>query len=67
VVYEREFRVAVRARERGGYTYQIFAVSSEPRTLLDAKNDHSYTSPAEAERAGFEAIALRKCISADLI
>jgi hypothetical protein len=65
-VYEREFRVAVRARERGGYTYQIFAVSSEPRTLLDAKDDDSYASPAEAARAGIQAAAVLKCISADL-
>jgi hypothetical protein len=61
-VYERELRVAVRARERGGYTYQIFTVASEPRTLVGAKNDRSYASPAEAERAGFEAAAVLKCI-----
>jgi len=66
-VYERELRVAVRAQERGGYTYQIFTVASEPRTLLEAKDDHSYASPAEAARAGFEAVAVLKCISADLI
>jgi hypothetical protein len=67
VLYERELRVAVRARERGGYTYQIFTVASEPRTLLGAKDDHSYASPAEAARAGFEAVAILKCISAGLI
>jgi hypothetical protein len=66
VLYERELRVAVRARERGGYTYQIFTVASEPRTLLGAKDD-SYASPAEAARAGFEAVAILKCISAGLI
>jgi hypothetical protein len=65
MMYEGELKVAVRARERGGYTYQIFTVASEPRTLL--RNDHSYASPAEAERAGFEAAAVLKCISSDLI
>jgi len=66
-MHERELRVAIRARERGGYTYQIFTVASEPRTLLGAKDDDSYASPAEAERAGFEAVAVLKGISADLI
>jgi hypothetical protein len=55
----QELRVAVRAREGGGgYTYQIFTVASEPRTLLSAKN--GYSSPAEAERAGYEAVAVLK-------
>jgi hypothetical protein len=52
---EREFRVAVRARASGGYMYQIFTADSEPRTLLSARR--GYASPAEAERAGYEAIA----------
>ena len=57
-----ELRVAVRAREGGdGYTYQVFTVASEPRTLLSAKNGNSYPSPAEAERAGYEAVAVLKC------
>jgi len=57
----QELRVAVRAREGGGgYTYQIFTVASEPRTLLSAKNGNSYSSPAEAERAGYEAVAILK-------
>ena len=67
MLYKRELRVAVRARERGGYTYQIFTVASEPRTLLGAKDDHSYASPAEAARAGFEVVPVLKCIGADLI
>jgi hypothetical protein len=53
-VSDRELRVAVRARESGGYTYQIFTVGSEPRTLLAARN--GYPSPADAERAGYEAV-----------
>jgi len=59
-VSERELRVAVRARESGGYTYQIFTVASEPRTLLSAKNGNSYASPAEAERAGYDAVSVLK-------
>ena len=54
----RELRVAVRARKSGGYTYQIFTVASEPRTLVSAENDNSYASPADAERAGYEAVAV---------
>jgi hypothetical protein len=53
-----ELRVAVRARKSGGYTYQIFTVASEPRTLVSAENDNSYASPADAERAGYEAVAI---------
>jgi hypothetical protein len=34
---KRELRVAVRARTNGGYTYQIFTIESEPKTLLSAK------------------------------
>jgi len=40
------------------YTYQIFTVASEPRTLVSAENDNSYASPADAERAGYEAVAV---------
>jgi hypothetical protein len=57
-VNKLEFRVAVRARESGGYTYQIFTVASEPQTIVGDRNGHSYASPAEAERAGYEAIAV---------
>jgi hypothetical protein len=59
-VHEREFKVAVRARKRGGYTYQIFTVASEPRTLLSATKEDSYDSPLEAELAGYEAVAAFK-------
>jgi hypothetical protein len=54
----QEFRVAVRAQASGRYTYQIFTVDSEPRTLLSAKNPRGFVSPAEAERAGYEALAI---------
>jgi hypothetical protein len=54
---KRELRVAVRARTNGGYTYQIFTIESEPKTLLRAARGCSYASPAEAAQAGFEAIA----------
>jgi hypothetical protein len=64
---ERDLRVAVRARKNGGYTYQIFTVASEPKTLLSTKNGCSYGSPAEAARAGFEAAAVLNCINDDLI
>jgi hypothetical protein len=57
-VSDRELRVAVRARESGGYTYQIFTVGSEPRTLLAAKNGCSYASPGDAEMAGYEAVEI---------
>lgn len=55
-----EFRVAVHARESGGFTYEIFTVASEPQTLLADTNGRSYASPAEAERAGYEAVAVLK-------
>ena len=64
---KRELRVAVRARTNGGYTYQIFTIESEPKTLLSAKRGRSYGSPAEAAQAGFEAVATFHCINHDLI
>jgi hypothetical protein len=51
----------VRARKNGGYTYQIFTMASEPKTLLSLQKDDSYASPAEA------AVAVLNCISDDLI
>jgi hypothetical protein len=51
----QEFRVAVRAIEDGRYAFQIFRVGGEPRTLLS--DSPSYTTPADAARAGYEAIA----------
>jgi hypothetical protein len=64
---KRDLRVAVRAGKNGGYTYQIFAMGGEPKTLLSAKNDDTYGSPAEAVQAGFQAVAVLNCISDDLI
>jgi hypothetical protein len=64
---KRDVRVAVRARTNGGYTYQIFTIQSEPKTLLSAKRGCSYASPAEAAQAGFEAVATLHCINHDLI
>jgi len=55
-----EFRVAVRARKSGGYSYQIFSVASEPRTLAMADSSNVYASPTEAEQAGYEALATLK-------
>jgi hypothetical protein len=54
----KRFRVAVRARESGRYTYQIFTVAGEPRTFRS--DNKSYATPGEAERAGYEAVALFK-------
>jgi|HubBroStandDraft_4_1064222.scaffolds.fasta_scaffold206192_1 hypothetical protein len=51
-----EFRVAVRARDGGRYMYQIFTLAGEPRTFRS--DSESYATPAEAERAGYEAVAV---------
>jgi hypothetical protein len=51
-----QYRVAVCARADGRYTYQLFAVAAEPRTLLT--DDTSFGSPEEAERAGHEILEL---------
>jgi hypothetical protein len=53
-----KFRVAVRARDRGGYVYQIFTLAGEPRTLQS--DNKSYATPEEAERAGNHAISVLK-------
>jgi hypothetical protein len=41
-----KFRVAVRARDGGRYTYQIFTVAGEPRTFQS--DDKTNASPREA-------------------
>jgi hypothetical protein len=51
-----QYRVAVCARPDGRYTYQLFAVAAEPRTLLT--DDTTFDSPEEAERAGYEILEL---------
>jgi hypothetical protein len=52
-----KFSVAVRACAEGRFTFEIFAVSGEPRTL-QVESRH-YSSPGDAERAGYEAIAAK--------
>jgi hypothetical protein len=50
-----KFSVAVRASADGRFTFEIFTVSGEPRTFR-FESQH-YSSPADAERAGYELIA----------
>ena len=50
-----KFSVAVRASADGRFTFEIFAVSGEPQTI-QFESRH-YSSPGDAERAGYEAIA----------
>jgi hypothetical protein len=54
-LYKR-FRVAVRARDGARYMYEIFTVAGEPRTLRS--DNESFSTPHEAERAGYEAVAV---------
>jgi hypothetical protein len=53
-----QFQVAVRATADGRFTFQIFTVSGEPRTLR-ADGRH-YATPNDAARAGYEAIAAKR-------
>jgi hypothetical protein len=64
---EQELRIAVRARKHGRYSYQIFTVAGEPKTLSSSRRVRSYASPAEAAKAGLEAAAVLNCIGRDLI
>jgi hypothetical protein len=64
---EQELRIAVRAAKNGRYSYQIFTVAGEPRTLLSSRRHRSYASPAEATKAGLAAAAVLNCIGRDLI
>jgi hypothetical protein len=52
----QRFRVAVRARAGGRYVYQIFTVAGEPQTFRS--DNESFATPHEAERAGYEAVAV---------
>jgi hypothetical protein len=54
--FSSRFRVAIRAQDSGRYTYQIFTVAGEPRTF--SGDGKSYATPHEAERAGYEAVAV---------
>jgi hypothetical protein len=51
------FSVAVRACAGGRFTFEIFTVSGEPRTLQ--VESRPYSSPGDAQRAGYEAIAAK--------
>jgi hypothetical protein len=51
------FSVAVRACAGGRFTFEIFTVSGERRTL-QVESRH-YSSPGDAQRAGCEAIAAK--------
>jgi hypothetical protein len=50
----QEFRVAVLAAGDGMFAFQIFTVCSEPKTLLT--DSPRYMTPADAARAGYEAM-----------
>jgi hypothetical protein len=51
-----KFGVAVRAGDNGHYMYQIFTLAGEPRTFK--RDNKTYATPGEAERAGYDAIAV---------
>jgi hypothetical protein len=57
--------VAVRASADGRFTFEIFTVSGEPRTIRVESRQH-YSSPADAERAGYEVIAANGLQSLDI-
>jgi hypothetical protein len=50
-----KFLVAVRASADGRFTFEIFTLSGEPQTI-QFESQH-YSSPVDAERAGYEVIA----------
>ena len=52
-----KFQVAVRASADGKFTFEIFSVSGEPRTLQ--VGSQYYATPDDAERAGYAAIAAK--------
>ena len=52
-----KFQVAVRASPGGAYTFEIFAVAGEPRTLQ--VNSQYYATPGDAARAGYAALAAK--------
>jgi hypothetical protein len=54
MISRSQCRVAIRASAGGRYTYQLFTLAGEPRTFL--ADDTSFSSPQEAERAGYEAL-----------
>ena len=52
-----KFSVAARACAEGRFTFEIFTVSGEPQTIRF--ESRHYSSPDDAERAGYEAIAAK--------
>ena len=59
-----KFQVAVRASAGGAFTFDIFTVSGEPRTLQ--VNRQLYATPADAARAGYEALAAKGLQTPDI-
>jgi hypothetical protein len=59
-----KFSVAVRASADGRFTFEIFAVSGEPRNI-QFESLH-YSSPGDAERAGYEAISAKGLQTLDI-
>jgi hypothetical protein len=59
-----KFSVAVRASADGRFIFEIFTVSGEPRTL-QFESRH-YSSPGDAERARYEAIATKGLQTRDI-
>jgi hypothetical protein len=59
-----KFQVAVRACASGEFSFEIFSVSGEPRTL-ELESQH-YASPADAARAGYEAMAAKGLQTAEI-
>ena len=59
-----KFSVAVRASADGRFTFEIFTVSGEPQTIRF--ESQCYSSPTDAERAGYEAIASKGLQTLDL-
>jgi hypothetical protein len=55
----RKLQVAVIATSDGRFTFQIFIVSSEPRTL--ETSGQYFLTPADAAHAGYKMIA-SKCL-----
>ena len=53
-----QFHVAVRAVADGTFTFELFALSAEPRKV-PGESDR-YATPADAARAGYAAIAARR-------
>ena len=61
---DQKFSVAVRACANGRFTFEIFTVSGEPQTIRF--ESRHYSSPDDAERAGYEAIAAKRLQTVDL-